>query len=276
MVRILKISGYLPWFASVLIIAACSVQDHYRTLSIFFDGVPNPDRIDQTAIDSATIIIDSTTIFAQNTIPKLNIHHPYLEKECAACHNQGRMGTLNESEPGLCFQCHSNLDIRYNSEHGPAAGGFCTECHNPHKSTEETLLLRKREELCFSCHEEKQVKESLFHNISDETACLACHSPHGSDNHSLLKQGVCYSCHDDFSDQYQALHGPVAMGRCSECHTPHTKGSDKLLVKKGRDLCFNCHNAGRLLKSDTHSYIEDADCMECHNPHGGEDRFLFY
>lgn len=263
-------------FAIFLFLTACSIQNHYSTLSFFFDGVTNHEHIHQAPVDPSVITTDTTTTLAKFTEPKLYLHLPYLEKKCAACHNQGRMGSLMESEPGLCYQCHTDLEIRYSFTHGPATGGFCSECHNPHKSTEEKLLLHPGEELCLGCHEVEQVTENLFHNISEETACLSCHGPHGSQNHSLLKEGSCYGCHDDFSGQYQVLHGPVAIGHCSECHTSHSKDSEKLLLKIGRDLCFNCHETERLIGDETHSYIDDASCIECHNPHGGEDRFLFY
>ncbi|MEN8155447.1 MAG: cytochrome c3 family protein, partial [Bacteroidota bacterium] len=92
--------------------------------------------------DSATREVLALTLF---------IHHPYREKECALCHNQNRMGSLKEPQPGLCYQCHENFGNKYHFEHGPAAGGHCTECHDPHKSKEEKLLVQTGTDLCLNC-----------------------------------------------------------------------------------------------------------------------------
>lgn len=272
---IVKKTGYLSWIAAMLIIAACSVQEHYHTLSFFFDGVPNPFEESHTiAIDSAITFSDTTTI-EKSKKPMLFVHLPYREKKCASCHNQGRMGSLNEPEPGLCYRCHSNFGNKYTKEHGPAAGGFCTECHNPHRSKEENLLHHIGDDLCMRCHDALAVSESVFHSISEETSCMSCHNPHGTDNHSLLHPGTCYRCHDNFIEKYNVLHGPVAISQCSVCHTSHSEGSEQLLVLAGNTLCLACHDAGRLLIDETHSYIEDTNCTECHNPHGGEDQFMY-
>lgn len=269
---------YALFIAVLLFFAACSTQNYYRTLSFFFDGVPDlVDVKEAVVMDSLqTAASDTKDQLSQVSKSALYLHRPYLEKECASCHNQGRMGSLSEPQPALCYQCHDNFGEQYTSEHGPMAAGYCSECHNPHRAKQKNLLVRTRQDLCFGCHETSVISESVFHNIVEESDCIACHDPHGSNNHSLLQNGSCYQCHDRFSEKYTVVHGPVTIGRCSVCHRSHGESSEKLLKHLSQNLCLYCHDAGRLFGNETHSYIEDTQCTECHNPHGGEDRFMFY
>ncbi len=259
-------------------IIACSTQKHYKTLAFFFDGVPNPDEIEKQGFATDSIqqsSMDSTAILAEVKKPTLTFHQPFRNKECAACHNQGQMGSLKEPQPNLCYQCHTNFSTLYSFEHGPAAGGFCTECHQPHKAKDKNLLRETGQELCLRCHRPDEVYKSDFHDRSDKADCTTCHNPHGSKNHSLLQPGTCTQCHDDFNEQYAVVHGPVAGGYCSACHTSHRSGKEKLLIKTGQQLCYYCHETKQILKNEEHADIEDADCTECHNPHGGDDRYMF-
>ncbi len=268
--------GLVFLVAVILIPIACSVEKHYHTLSFFFDGVPNPNRDSLSAYpDSAgTFVTDSVSLIAQMVKPEFIVHQPYRERACSMCHKKASMGKLSLSQPELCYTCHINFGELYSNEHGPSVGGYCTECHNPHKSKNEKLLERTGQNLCLDCHGSVRFYESVFHDSASELACDACHNPHGGNEHSLLKKGACYRCHDTFSDQYKVLHGPVSWGQCSQCHIPHRKGTEKLLKNQGRELCFFCHNSKQVLKGDTHLNIEDGECIECHNPHGGEDRYM--
>ncbi|MCD4729651.1 MAG: hypothetical protein K8R74_03550 [Bacteroidales bacterium] len=273
-----KRKGSVVGIAVLLFFAACSVQNNYTTLSLFFDGVPNPEEIRQAAlVDSLNAVTaDSLDLNAQTATSEFLFHQPYLEKKCADCHDKGRMGSLNQQPMlELCNQCHNDFGTQYNFTHGPAAGGFCTECHNPHKSKEEKLLKRTGQYLCLHCHDADQVFESDFHDSGDETNCINCHNPHGSNNPSLLEKGTCYQCHESFIEKYKVVHGPVAGEHCSVCHVSHHTGTEKMLALTGRFLCFNCHDASQVLASENHDDIEDANCTDCHNPHGGDDRFMF-
>jgi len=264
----------------LLLIGACSVEKHYRSLSFFFDGVPNPELIRQQAIsDSLEAIADENEVIAEIGKSDFILHPPYKERKCDHCHNQGQMGSLNESMPQLCTQCHPNLGMQSTFTHGPARGGYCTQCHHPHKAKEEKLLLQSGRELCLNCHDVNSLFAGDFHDSGDESDCISCHNPHGSENHSLLQQGACASCHGIFNAQYAVLHGPVASNNCSACHVPHRIGTKGLLVRKGRELCLNCHDASDVLKKVYHLDMLDsgvASCTDCHNPHGGDDKYMFY
>lgn len=271
-----KKTGAYFWIAAMITVAACSVQENYRKLSFFFDGVPNPDEVSQLAVDPTVAFADSTSKMEKPNIPELFVHQPYREKQCTFCHNQDRMGELNEPVPGLCYQCHSILETRYNFGHGPAAGGYCMECHNPHRSMEKSLLVQQEEDLCLRCHNAIKISENPFHIISKEAGCAICHNPHGGDNQSLLKRGSCYQCHENFVENYIFVHGPVAAEMCSSCHTPHRGGSENLLIKSNQELCFYCHDAERLFKNENHPQIEDTFCADCHNPHASGLKNITY
>jgi predicted CXXCH cytochrome family protein len=260
----------------LLLAVACSVQDHYRTFSFFFDGVPSPESIRQTTIaDSLKAAAkDTSAILAQTSTPTFFVHQPYLEKKCENCHNQGSMGRLNSLMPELCYQCHTSFAEQYVFEHGPSSGGYCTQCHQPHQSKEEKLLVRSGSALCLQCHDSMQVDELPFHKLSTETNCITCHNPHGSNNNSLMQPGTCYKCHENYNEKYTVVHGPVAVEHCASCHVPHRIGTEKLLARTGRNLCLHCHDAGFIMANENHKDIEDASCTDCHNPHGGSDKFM--
>ncbi len=272
-----RLNKYIFLLIVVFVIITCSTQKHYKTLSFFFDGVPEP-LSDSLKVQNDTLDIDSLHILAllkQNSIPEIFYHVPFKEKECASCHDQATMGSFIQPQPGLCYQCHDDFNTNYKTLHGPVAAGFCTECHNPHQSKEKYLLLKNGEKLCFTCHDSEEVKENQFHNIAEETNCVNCHNPHGGENQFVLQKGACFKCHDDFKNQYKYLHGPVAGGFCMECHTPHIEGTGNL-IRKGQDLCLYCHDKELVFKNENHQDIDDASCTECHNPHGGENRFILY
>lgn len=275
-VSIVKKSGAYFWIAAMITVAACSVQENYHSLSFFFDGVPNPDEASQLAIDPTAAFTDSTSNLEKSSMPILSIHQPYRDKQCDFCHNQERMGELNDSSPGLCYHCHSTFENGHNFGHGPAAGGYCLECHNPHRATEKGLLVEQEEDLCLRCHNAVEISENIFHKISEVDGCVICHTPHGGDNQSLLQHGACYQCHENFVENYLFTHGPVAAGNCSTCHTPHREGSENLLIKTNQELCFYCHDAERLAKNENHPKIEDTFCADCHNPHASGPKNIFY
>ncbi len=157
-------------------------------LSIFFDGVPNRYIIDSIAgADSLRLVA-----IANNRIPdvqqKIDIvfHPPYLDKECENCHDKNVMGKLIEPMPAVCYQCHEDFKDLYPVLHGPVDGGFCTECHDPHKSKNDHLLKRTGQELCYYCHNSKDVLKNDVHEDIEDADCIECHNPHGGDDRYIL------------------------------------------------------------------------------------------
>lgn len=266
---------FLILFFFIILSTACSIQKHYRILSFFFDGVPNPEKA-EIIVEVDTVEIEVDTLVAVNTVPLEYVHKPYQDRKCSNCHDNTRMGMLNEPMPDICVSCHTDFQLNYGNPHGPVTGGHCNTCHHPHKTRHQKLLIKPENELCFHCHEANRINDNPFHSGIGENTCLECHNPHGSNNHMLLEQGSCSNCHDDFNEKFEVLHGPVAIGYCSSCHTKHGTGMEKLLTRTGQALCLHCHDGKLIFQNENHEDIDDADCYECHNPHGGSDKYMFY
>ena len=255
---------------------ACAPQKSYNVLSFLFDGVPAPGLLEANISNDSVYVGDSMNILAlSNRVPQqlMVLHSPYREKQCALCHDQSSSSKTIEPQPQLCYICHDNFNENFNVVHGPAGGGFCTSCHNPHKSKSKKLLLRPTQELCIHCHDSILVFNNKYHQNVELGNCMECHNPHGGENRYMMQQGACYQCHDDFKKEYSFLHGPVAGEYCSTCHSPHITETENLLLRKGTQLCLDCHNEALISENENHKN-KDVDCTECHNPHGGENRFF--
>ena len=70
--------------------------------------------------------------------------------------------------------------------HGPAAGGYCTECHNPHMSKSKKLLIRNGQDLCLECHAPKSDLSAESHKDIEDSECILCHNPHGGKDRKIL------------------------------------------------------------------------------------------
>lgn len=252
---------------------ACTPQEKYEILSFFFDGVPLP-------LDESAIVNDSNYISNKPLKPiikkaEYSTHKPYIERKCESCHIKGSMSRLRYSQPSLCYQCHEDFNVVYSSLHGPVQAGYCTTCHNSHKTKNAYLLVENGQVLCLKCHSEVLTFESGIHSGIENANCIDCHNPHGGDNTAYLKNGTCINCHDGFSKMYNFVHGPVASGNCSMCHESHTSSKESLLLRTGQELCTFCHEQTQIINNEYHEGIDDIACIECHNAHGGQDRFLF-
>lgn len=258
--------------AIVVALTGCSPEQKYHVLTFFFDGVPEMNF--NAVSDSLLADTTSTGLVAGITKPSEFFHQPFNDKECESCHIKGTIGELNNPQPKLCYQCHENFSSIYSSLHGPVMGGYCTECHSPHKSKLEFLLLNSGQELCLKCHDAEILNQSLIHNDMESTNCIVCHNPHGAENRSYTRDGICYKCHEDFNSKYNVLHGPVASNYCSMCHGSHALESQYKLVRKGQEICYYCHLSELVLANNAHTSINNINCTECHNPHGANNKFL--
>lgn len=173
----------------LLVVSQCSPYAGSRILSFFFDGVPGSDTSHIVSPDTISVQKDSVRITEDADLEKVAVmvvHYPYAERECESCHDPGSLGSMIESEPGLCNLCHEDLGILYNYLHGPVAGGYCTACHNPHQSKYESLLRYSGEELCFYCHIEADVSQNEIHQDLGNMVCMDCHNPHGGEDKFIL------------------------------------------------------------------------------------------
>jgi predicted CXXCH cytochrome family protein len=182
-------TGLLMLIAVGVLVSACSPQAGKRMITFFFDGVPAADSSRVEVPDEAALLADSSISGEPapgRQMASVVVHYPYGERECDICHNPDALGTMVEPEPGLCYLCHEDFNDSYAWVHGPAAGGYCTSCHDPHTSQEEKLLRMTGPSLCFYCHLEPDVLKNEMHADLDGMACTDCHNPHGGEDHLIL------------------------------------------------------------------------------------------
>ena len=175
-------------FLSLLIIGGCTVEQTYKTLVFFFDGVPplnsntNTQQI-STAKNITASLEQNTT--SQPEQPKMNLHKPYFDRKCDLCHTPNRQ--LIEPMPGLCYRCHKSFNETYKYVHAPIQAGYCTKCHNQHLAELPKLLLREGQDLCLFCHTNSMNKNSKYHNNIQDASCTVCHNPHGGNTKNFLR-----------------------------------------------------------------------------------------
>lgn len=151
----------------------------YKTLSLFFDGVPNPEEEealkDRNAKGAGKVKQAAATY---------RMHGPYAARLCTACHQTGTNALILPIEQ-LCFKCHVlQFDKKY--VHGPVAAGGCKTCHDPHGSSFPYLLVSEARVFCFKCHSEKDIAKNEAHKEVSEQ-CTACHDAHTSNELYLLR-----------------------------------------------------------------------------------------
>lgn len=250
---------------------SCSTKNTYKTLTFFFDGVPDMEQ-KITPQDSTSNNVSEDTLIAVKM--KGSYHEPFAAKQCEKCHKPSNRSQLIESQPSLCNNCHNDFTEIYEESHGPVSGGMCTSCHHPHKANLRKLLHKDKLDLCYHCHDSKSIINSEIHKDLNIEDCTECHNPHGGNNTYFIEPNACYKCHEDFNNKYDFVHGPVNGSHCSKCHTPHSEKKEKLLSRKDNELCTVCHSSPLHYQSEVHK--NNALCVSCHNPHGGNNRFFTY
>ncbi|UCG60996.1 MAG: hypothetical protein JSV52_11800 [Candidatus Zixiibacteriota bacterium] len=138
------------------------------------------------------------------------VHAPLQQDEgCVGCHGPHvgyGSSLLYKQGIQLCLACHDNDDFEGTIKHAVAFED-CGNCHEPHTSTNEGLLLAADViELCTSCHDD--AVETHYHpmgaGVTDPRtqkvlSCVGCHSAHSSDHAAILvaEKGrkLCIICH---------------------------------------------------------------------------------
>ena len=160
--------------------------------------------------------------------------HALNDVSCFDCHklHQGpQQKVSHEQMAELCFSCHPEIKAENNLfSHHPMREKkmACTDCHNPHGSTQEKLLLGSTpKETCTRCHMEKQGPFAFEHGDVTEN-CMNCHTPHGSVNNNLLTAAMpflCLQCHGGHVLRNNDDVGPAPgikglfLNRCTDCHS---------------------------------------------------------
>ena len=119
-------------------------------------------------------------------------HHPSDEHDnvCLSCHNphETRAELTRKAVDTKCASCHPEAGGPFMFVHLGTQNNGCSECHDPHGSTNANLLNRHTTRfLCLSCHTDTPT----FHNQADPKfrQCTACHSAiHGSNMNKLFME----------------------------------------------------------------------------------------
>ncbi len=173
------------WLAAVCVAGAAAVfgpwsgctvtRENYKTLSFFFDGVPDPDAP-----------VPGSGPGIAGTPAVVILHAPYAAENCDACHKTRYRPTRNDST--ICFECHAGIRSAYPRMHGPVAAGACLWCHSPHESAYPALFRDADRRVCAQCHTPDLLSSTRVPAHADPArACLECHSGHGGHEPFMLK-----------------------------------------------------------------------------------------
>ncbi len=184
-------SGFLFTGVALVLFIQCSPMRVHRTLSIFFDGVPDSTQAVrkpvQNHLSAAVSITNDSAVLSGKAELKFKLHKPYQEHQCEQCHDAVNIGRLKKPQPDLCYSCHDNYTEKYAFVHGPVSSGHCLACHNPHLSENRKLLTRSEDRICSYCHRSEQVLENKVHQqAASVTDCLHCHHAHGGKDHYMV------------------------------------------------------------------------------------------
>lgn len=160
---------------------ACSPATRYETLSLFFDGVPEP----VAAVEQGPMQVLAAHDGPRVRKPGYRAHGPYGARLCGACHLSTASNSYVVPKDKLCANCH-DFPLDKAHQHGPVASGGCTDCHDPHGSAYPSLLLADATTFCYRCHDQQDVAAVPAHKESAK-ACTECHDPHQSDREHLLR-----------------------------------------------------------------------------------------
>lgn len=184
-------------------------------------------------------------------------HGPFASGSCATCHGKmdGRVDFQIADVRPLCERCHmaTKAFADFPNHHILDRQESCAQCHNPHASNVESLLLKRPADLCFGCHfneleRDKPRAEYITHDFMD---CTECHDPHGSENDRYLRTLAIELCVDCHETAHKVTHpvGPDVIDprteqsvTCLSCHQLHGANFEKYIpLDPTRDLCLQCH-----------------------------------
>lgn len=190
-----------------------------------------------------------------------NQHAPFADGNCDVCHEQSsgaKAFAIKNTPERLCKMCHrdvgkTEMATATTYRHSETRESYCVDCHNPHTSDVEHILIAGQSVLCMRCHfntanHSKKSSEYLTHEGQD---CSTCHNLHDADNETLLiSQGsdLCAGCHQRAHSVSHPLGEDVIDPRdnkpmtCLDCHQMHGADFDLYLpLDPKMALCIQCH-----------------------------------
>ena len=154
--------------------------------------------------------------------------HALNDVSCFDCHklHQGPQQKVSREQMAeLCYGCHPEVKMENELfSHHPMREKkmACIDCHNPHGSTQDMLLLGSSpKETCTRCHMEKQGPFVFEHGDVTEN-CANCHTAHGSVNNHLLNAAMpflCLQCHGGHMLNSTPGVKALYLNRCTDCHS---------------------------------------------------------
>ena len=178
--------------ATVIVVAicGCSSDARYRTLSFFFDGVPDP----HAPAGSAAARGEKDEFAPNATVAKVYMHKPYADgmadsSKCAVCHvgASGGFENFTAVSANVCLNCHKDKLTQYPVMHGPVVAVECTLCHAAHESTIPGMLNYDAPKVCVQCHQRDLLSATPPEHLAADSKCLSCHVGHGGPAHKLLR-----------------------------------------------------------------------------------------
>jgi DmsE family decaheme c-type cytochrome len=165
--------------------------------------------------------------------------HANRDVACSSCHQvhtQHDKVRDKVTQSDVCFTCHKEQrsQIHRPSRHPILEGKVaCSDCHNPHGSAGEKMLVRDNvNDTCYQCHMEKRGPFVRSHQPVQEN-CAICHNPHGSTVDNLLRTRaplLCQQCHEPTSHR----------GGLPGFNPGNDNGSRSVGITLAR-ACLNCH-----------------------------------
>jgi len=186
--------------------------------------------------------------------------HAAIEEGCDLCHDGASDRFVENSASELCLVCHEEIGETAKTAEVPHAAlevAECTDCHNPHASRRERLLLGAPGEECTVCHDEQAAGAGeVAHGVIDSIGCQACHEPHGGSKSKMLRQTgseLCLGCHDTAS-----------LGLTRDGRRNHPVTNHRVLGRPTEK---------ELARTDT-DFNDEFECMTCHDPHKGRSKSI--
>jgi predicted CXXCH cytochrome family protein len=159
----------------------CTPQKKYQVLSLFFDGVPDPD-----APAASNAAGGPGGVSGREKHVAAYRHKPFVEGTCQPCHLKDMSVDLGHVKDA-CLSCHPKVEGQYALMHDPVAAGQCLWCHQPHESEQPHLLLADSSHLCVQCHDPQTLSSQTPQHGNLDENCLNCHLGHGGATAALLR-----------------------------------------------------------------------------------------